>query len=173
MQIEFGLSHHGVDRTAPVEDRPSPVVEKNSERRIHLLHGMDHIAELTGENPLHPFVGLIGFVLHVVVEGAQQIVPNRTGIEVFVLISSSPVQSAVPVKRKIPPLDIRSGLRTDIPYFPGCFFPLFVQKQGAVRKKRHIVAFRIKFLMDLLRQGRYGKGARTFSGDQKFVCLLE
>ena len=76
MEIEFGLAHHGMDGSAPVEDRSSPVVEIDSEGGCQFLERTDHLSELSCKKPLHPFVSLIGFVPHIVVKGAQKVIPD-------------------------------------------------------------------------------------------------
>ena len=173
MQVKFRLPHHGVDRSAAVEDRAAPVVEEDPERRRHLLQGTYHVPELPREKTLHALIGVIGLIVHIIIKSTQQIVPHRTGIEVAVLVSPAPVEGAVPVQGQVPSLDIPDGLLPHIPDLPGSLFPLLVEEQGTVGKQGDIVAGRIKFLMDLLRQGRYGKSAGAFSGDQELVRLRE
>ena len=71
MQVEFGLPHHGMDRTAPIEDRAPPVLEVDSEGGRHLLQGAYHVPKLLRENALHLLIGIIGLIVHVIIKSAQ------------------------------------------------------------------------------------------------------
>ena len=157
-----------MDRAAFVHrERPVPLVDEEGKSRIKVAKLRDHLLHLPEIVLLDLRVRVVDLVGDVVVKSAQKIVRHRTGIEIPEPAALPLADASIPLEGQIFAIDICPQFFPRIPDVAQDLFPVFVQKLGAVREERHIMACRIEFSCDLFRERGHCKRAGTLSCDQE------